>query len=92
MFLFFRAECRVDLGLQHADVGQIAVSLRVIQPVADHKFIRDIKAAVIHGQFLDFSSGRLVGIFVIGLPDIFILKLSSVASFLRIFIKRKYPT
>ena len=34
----------IDLGLQHADIGQIAVVIAIIQPIAHHELVRDIEA------------------------------------------------
>jgi hypothetical protein len=38
---------RVDLGLQHTDIGQVAVFFIVVQTIAHHELVRHLKALVI---------------------------------------------
>src|SRR5436190_2573361 len=47
-----------QLLVQHADVGQIAVALAEIEPVADHEPVRDLEADVAH-RHVDLAPGRL---------------------------------
>jgi hypothetical protein len=39
---------REDLGLQHADVGEVAVGSGEIQPVAYDELVGDLEAEVLH--------------------------------------------
>ena len=38
---------RVDLGLQHTDIGQVAVFFVVVQTITHHELVRHLKALVI---------------------------------------------
>ena len=40
----------VDLGLEHADKGEVAIRLGVIQAIADHELIGDLKPDIVHVQ------------------------------------------
>jgi len=46
----FYLAAAVNLRLQDADIRQVAVHPRVVQPVANHKLVFHLKAAVIHRQ------------------------------------------
>ena len=47
----------VNLRLQHADVGQVPVLLAVVQSVAHHELVRNLKAHVVGGDGLGPAAG-----------------------------------
>src|SRR5579859_4050050 len=49
---------RQQLGMEHADVGQVSVALREIEPVTDHELVRDLEARIAHGH-VDLAPFRL---------------------------------
>src|SRR5262245_54476478 len=46
--------------LEHADVGQVAVALVVVQTVSDDERVPDVEADVPHQGMVDEAPGRLV--------------------------------
>ena len=54
-----RALVRVDLRFQHADVGDVAVVLAVVETVAHHKFVWHLKAGEIGVNGLGAAGGLI---------------------------------
>ena len=61
----------IDLRLEHTDVRQIAVLLRIIEAIAHHKFIRYLKSAVIPQSVthIGMEAFRGSGITTVQLPN-----------------------
>src|SRR5690242_11714208 len=49
---------RQEVLVQYADVGQVPVSLRKVEPVPDDELVRDLEAHVAHGD-VDLAPRRL---------------------------------
>ena len=49
----------VNATIENAQIRQVAIMLRKIQPIADDKFIGNLKATVIN-RHVDFAAARLI--------------------------------